>query len=209
MANTAEDLLAIPDKRAAKLAGISMAQLRYWELRGVVVPGIRRRLSVRRTIRLYEYGDLVELMVAAALRKKMTLQHMRKIMKHLRDQGYDAPLRQLRFAMVGKEIYFQHPDGTWEGGKVPNQGVLEWTLKLEPIRAKILKANQREPDTYGQIAKVRGVHASAPVVAGTRIRVSTIRNFIDAGYDTEAIIAEYPDLTAEDIEAAQRHAAAS
>ncbi|MEU4224236.1 DUF433 domain-containing protein [Nonomuraea sp. NPDC026600] len=211
MVSATEDLLAIPDKRAAKLAGISMAQLRYWEFRGVVVPGIRRRLSVRRTIRLYEYQDLVELLVAATLRKgrNITLQHMRQVMDHLRNQGYDAPLRQLRFATHGKEIYFQHPDGTWEGGKVPNQTVLEWVIKLELIRASILKAGERDPDCHGKIVKVRGVHASAPIVAGTRIRVSTVRNFIAAGYDTDAIIAEYPDLTAEDIEAARRYAAAS
>jgi len=38
MAEAAEAVLAIPDKRAAQLARITMRQLRYWEQRDLIVP---------------------------------------------------------------------------------------------------------------------------------------------------------------------------
>jgi uncharacterized protein (DUF433 family) len=54
----------------------------------------------------------------------------------------------------------------------------------------------------------RGVHASAPVFAGTRIRVATVQRYLRHGYDTGAILAAFPDLRREDVEAARRpHAA--
>lgn len=208
---SAEDLLAIPEKRAAKLAGISVGRLRYWEKVGLVAPSIRTRVNLRKTVRLYNYGDLMQVLVAAVLRTQrgMTLQHMRDVVGFLRKQGYQAPLRELRFAALGKELYFQHSDGTWVGGRRPQQPVLEFVLPLEPLRARLASVAERDPDTIGEISTRRGVQGSQPVIAGTRIRVASVRNFLNAGYDTDAIIAEYPDLTAADIEAVKQLAAAS
>jgi uncharacterized protein (DUF433 family) len=47
------------------------------------------------------------------------------------------------------------------------------------------------------------------VVAGTRIPTRAIRNFKKAGYTVDQIIAEYPDLTPRDIEAALKYEEAS
>lgn len=211
MAEAMEDLLAVPDKRAAKLAGISMAQLRYWEKVGLVVPSTRTKISQRNIVRLYSFTDMMELMVAATLRTQrgMTFQRIQKVYRQLRNRGYDSPLRELRYATVGNEIYFQHPDGSWEGDLQPHQTVLATVLNLEPLRQKLATSTKRAPEMVGQIAKVRGVHASKPVIAGTRIRVSTVRAFLDAGYDVDGILEEYPDLTAEDGEAVRELAAAS
>jgi len=43
------------------------------------------------------------------------------------------------------------------------------------------------------------------MVAGTRIPTRAIRNFKEAGYTVDQIIAEYPDLTPRDVEAALKH----
>jgi hypothetical protein len=51
----------------------------------------------------------------------MPLQTIRRVVRHLRSRGYNEPLRELRFATVDREIYFQHPDGTWEGDLRPDQ----------------------------------------------------------------------------------------
>jgi uncharacterized protein (DUF433 family) len=48
---------------------------------------------------------------------------------------------------------------------------------------------------------------SKPVFAGTRIPVATVKRYLDAGYDAEAIFREYPSLTSADIEAARNSAA--
>lgn len=49
MAEATEALLAIPDKRAAKLTRISLRQLKYWDHTGLVVPSIKRQISPRNT----------------------------------------------------------------------------------------------------------------------------------------------------------------
>lgn len=41
-----------------------------------------------------------------------------------------------------------------------------------------------------------------PTIAGTRITVQTILEFLSAGDSSEAILAEFPSLTPEDIQAA-------
>ncbi|OEC94421.1 hypothetical protein A9Z06_33370 [Rhizobium sp. YK2] len=51
----------------------------------------------------------------------------------------------------------------------------------------------------------KNVVQSEPVIAGTRIRVDTIKNFHEAGFTVEQILAEYPSLKREDVEAAIRH----
>ena len=78
MAQAMEDTLAVSDKRAAKLAGVSMRQLRYWEQIGLVVPSVREQISPRNTVRLYSFQDLLELVVAAELRHRpgISLQHI-------------------------------------------------------------------------------------------------------------------------------------
>lgn len=106
--------LAFPDTQARRLGGVSMRRLRYWEQVGLIVPSIKRRLSGHNTVRLYSYQDLLALLVVSALRteRDMSLQTIRRVVGHLRSRGYNEPLRELRFATVGREIYLQHLDGT-------------------------------------------------------------------------------------------------
>ena len=134
----------------------------------------------------------------------MPLQHIRRVVEHLHSRGYNAPLREVKFATLGREIYFQHPDGSWEGDLQPDQIVLEETIRLDPLRSRIEAAARRPADTAGRVVKRRGVHASAPVFAGTCIRVATVQDYLQHGFGTEAIQKAFPDLTAQDIEEAQR-----
>lgn len=211
MASAAEELLAFPDTRARQLARVSMRRLRYWEETGLVGPSITRQLSPRNTVRLYSFRDLLSLLVVAELRSErdMSLQHIRRVVEHLRSRGYEAPLRELTFATLGQEIYFQHADGSWEGDLRPDQRVLEKVLHLDPLRARITRAAERQASEAGQVIKKRGVHASAPVFAGTRIRVSTVQEYLRRGYDTNAILEAFPDLKAADVAEAARLLAAA
>jgi DNA-binding transcriptional MerR regulator len=206
MAAVADGLIAFPDAKAARLARVSVRRLRYWEETQLVKPSIRRQLSARSTVRLYSFQDLLALLVVAELRteRDMSLQHIRRVVSHLQSRGYEAPLRELRFATVGREIYFQHPDGTWEGDLSPDQIILEKVLRLDPLRARISRATERETQEAGRVERNRGVHASAPVFAGTRIRVSTVQDYLLHGYDTAAILAAFPDLKAADVDEARR-----
>jgi DNA-binding transcriptional MerR regulator len=211
MTSAAEELLAFPDTRARQLAGVSMRRLRYWEETGLVVPSIRRQLSPKHTVRLYSFTDLLSLLVVTELRteRDMSLQHIRRAVEHLRSRGYRKPLQELTFATIGREIYFQHPDGTWEGDLQPDQIVLEKVLHLDRLRARITRAAERQDHDVGRVVKKRGVHASAPVFAGTRIRVSTVQDYLRHGYGTDAILEAFPDLSAADVSEASRLLAAT
>ena len=206
MLDAGDEVLAFPDTQARQLAGVSMRRLRYWEEVGLVVPSIKRRLSDHNTVRLYSYQDLLALLVVTALRTErgMPLQKIRRVVRHLRSRGYQAPLRELKFTTVGDEIYFQHPDGTWEGDLQPDQIVLAEVIHLDPLRLRIDKAASRSADDAGRVEKRRGVHASAPVFAGTRIRVATVQRYLQQGYETSVILEAFPDLRVEDIDAARR-----
>ena len=104
---------------------------------------IKRRLSDHNTLRLYSYQDLLALLVVSALRieRDMSLQTIRRVVRHLRSRGYNEPLREVKFATVGREIYFQHPDGTWEGDLQPDQIILEEVIRLDPLRSAHLSGD--------------------------------------------------------------------
>jgi DNA-binding transcriptional MerR regulator len=210
MAQAMEDTLAVPDKRAAKLADISMRQLHYWEQVGLVIPSITRQISPRNTVRLYTFQDLLELLAVAELRHRpgISLQHIRRLVAHLRTREFGAPLRELRFATRGQEIYFQYPDGSWSGDAYPGQLIYHQVIALDEIGTKIDTVNDRAPEAAGQVVSRRGVHRSKPIFAGTRIPVATVQRYLQAGYDTKAIIREYPSLTPADIETARHYSVA-
>ena len=211
MPDDGAEVLAFPDTQARRLAGVSMRRLRYWEEAGLAVPSIKRRLSEHNTVRLYSYQDLLALLVVSALRteRNMSLQKIRRVVTHLRSRGYQAPLRELKFATVGREIYFQHPDGKWEGDLRPDQIVIVEVILLDPLRLRIDRAAARPAQDAGRVEKRRGVHASAPVFAGTRIRVATVQRYLQQGYRTEAILEAFPDLSVADVEEARRQLAAA
>jgi uncharacterized protein (DUF433 family)/DNA-binding transcriptional MerR regulator len=211
MTVAAHDVLAVTDKRARQLAHISMKQLRYWEQTGLVVPSVRRQVSSGKTVRLYGFEDLLELLVAAELRRRpgISLQHIRRLITHLRQRDYGAPLRELKFATHGNQIYVQYPDGSWSGDPDPDQLIFRQAVALDLVGARIEAAGKRDPETPGKVVQRRGVQGGKPIFAGTRIPVGTVQRYLDAGYSTEEIIEEYPSLTPADIEAAQRRAAAS
>jgi uncharacterized protein (DUF433 family)/DNA-binding transcriptional MerR regulator len=206
MAEARGDLLAIPDKRAAKLARITMRQLRYWEQTSLIVPSIERQISPRNTVRLYNYQDLLGLLVAAELRNRVSLQHIRRVVAQLRDRGFADPLRELRFATHGNDVYFQYPDGSWSGDPRPDQVVFHQVIALDALRAKIPSVSERDPNASGKVVRRRGVLGGKPIFAGTRIPVAVVQRYLQAGYGTDAIIEEYPSLTPADIEAARKYA---
>lgn len=195
--------LALPAERAAALAGVSMRQLRYWDGRGIVQPSVRRALSERTSVRLYDFTDLLALLVAAQLRRRISLQQIGKVVRHLRDLGFERPLNELRYAVVGGEVYVQFPDGTWEGGLTPGQVVIHQVIDLRPLRAQLREAARRPVDADGHVVRRRARLGGKPVFAGTRIPVAPVRGYLDSGHTTDDILRVFPTLKSADIEAAR------
>jgi uncharacterized protein (DUF433 family) len=200
--------IVLPATRAAALAEVSVRRLLYWELTGLLRPSISRRLNLRNAVRLYTFTDLVALLVIAGIRRRnFSLQQLRKVVEHLKDRGYAEPLSELRFATAGKEIYFQHPDGTWEGNREPDQIVVHSVINLDLIRHRIRQARQRHTRDEGRIERHRGTVGYKPVFAGTRIPVDVVTRRIAHGFTAEQIINAYPDLTPADVDAARVYVA--
>lgn len=203
-----EQQLAVPRDGAARIAGLSERQLDYWASTGLVEPAVDTRVSPGRRVRLYGFVDLLSLLVAAELkRRRVSLQHIRAIVGHLKDRGYANPLTQLAFATIGREVYFMHDDGSWEGGLSPDQVVIHEVLNLEPLRGRITAGVRRDATLAGRVERRRGAMGSKPVLAGTRVPVDTVRRYLDAGRTVEQILESFPTLTAADVEAVQRGAA--
>jgi len=118
-------------------------------------------------------------------------------------------LTELRFAVVGRKLYFEHPDGNWEHDRRPGQIVLDQVLNLEPMRAKISKAGARDKSTVGKVERRRGAMGSKPLVAGTRVPVATVQRYLDAGKSIEDVLAAFPVLEKADVEVIRRARVAS
>jgi uncharacterized protein (DUF433 family)/DNA-binding transcriptional MerR regulator len=204
-----ETLVALPRDRAAKLADVSERRVTYWSQIGLLHPLIDKRVNPHRPVWLYGYTELMSLMVIAELRNKISLQEIRHVVDHLRRLGYPRPLTELRFAVVGGKIYFEHPVGHWEHHRRPGQIVFDEVLDLEPMRAKISRFGAREKDGVGKVEKRRVAMGSKPLVAGTRVPVATVKRYLDAGKSTKEILAAFPVLREADVEVTRRSRIAS
>lgn len=192
----------VPEKQAATIAKITRRKLRYWHEVGLVEPSVSHRLG-RKTVRLYTLDEVLQLRIAGWLRNSVSLQEIRKIVRR-QEVAYQSPLSALRFAKGDDgQIYFQHPDGTWETNKPRGQMVIEQAIPLDEFRADINTATRRVARLHGRVEKRRGALASKPVFAGTRVPVATVQAFLDRGYSTAEILQEYPGLSPEDVDTAR------
>ncbi len=76
---------------------------------------------------------------------------------------------------------------------------------VDDVQKDIDALRHRDDSVIGKIERNRWIAHNAYVIAGTRIPVSSIKDFHDAGYSVTKIQREFPDLTPEDIEAAIAH----
>lgn len=106
--------------------------------------------------------------------------------------------------MLNREVHFQNPvTGDIEGAIT---GQLAVAIPLEGVmadmRAEADGLAKRPQESIGSLDRRKFRMHNAWCVAGTRIPVSAIYNFTDAGYSPKQVIAQYPDLTVKDIKAA-------
>lgn len=201
-----DELVAFTRGRAASMAGFTERQVDYWMRNGLLRPAIDERLTSR-PIRLYDYQDLMSLLVIAELTKRgISVRHVRRIVEHLRTNGYSRPLTQLRFAVLNGTLYIQHPDSSWEGGGKIGQLVVPQVLDLQPLRARLRDARARPAETLGHTERRRGTMGYKDLVAGTRIPVSTVRRYLEHGSSVGELLEAFPALDVADIEAVERAA---
>ena len=204
MGDVVPELIALPHKQVAELAGVSARRLKSWWEIGLVRPTFERRLSDRTWVRLYGYYELLEALVVAELvGRGVATRHVHEIVDRLRSRGRDAPLSQVTFASRGSEVYFQEDDGEWEAGR-RGQIVLAHVLHLEPLCDRILAAVRQRRGEPGAVERVRGRAGGKPVFAGTRVSVAVVKELLSAGQPAAEVSAAYPSLEEADVETAVR-----
>ena len=191
------DLLIFTSEQVSRLTGLPVRVLRDWERTGLFTRHFGSDNGRRPSRRLYSFRDLVELRALVELRKRLPRKELGKVAVWLREHG-DTPLDELGVYLRDGKVELAEPGSERPPGAV--------RFELEPLAVDLRRAaerlGERTPDEFGKIVRRRGVMGGAPVLAGTRIPTTTIWNFHEAGYSPEAILEQYPRLTAEDVRAA-------
>lgn len=201
-----EDLFVATRDKAVLIAGISTRQIDYWSSTGLIRPEIEDRLTPGRRIRLYNFTEMLAVMVVAKLRKEhdVPLQEVRRVVDYVRTSlRLRQPLNEVRFAVHNRKLYFQTADGDWESNRVPGQTVIPQALDLRPLRIHIDSHSKRRTADIGRIERRHRTMGHKPLIAGTRVPVATIQRYLAAGRSVEQIIGAYPALRPEDVEAAR------
>jgi uncharacterized protein (DUF433 family) len=192
-----------------KLTGLTIRQLAYWDELGFFQPQYASEDRNSPYSRIYSFKDVVGLRTLAILRKtyKCSLAHLRDVAKEL--EAYSkTPWADLTLYVLKRRVHFTEPETELVRGVMDGQyALLPISNVMEDVQKEAERLRQRDSAQVGKIEKHRYVSHQASVIAGTRIRVATIRKFIEAGYSTADILKEYPSLTEADVEAARRHAA--
>jgi uncharacterized protein (DUF433 family) len=196
---------AYSEEFTERLTGLSHGQLRYWDNTGFFSPGISDANPRLAFSRIYTFRDIVSLRVLARLRNELRvpLQHLREVAKklsHLKDDKWTATT----LYVAKRKVVFHHPETGLRQEVVSGQGVLEIPLQVavSETKQRIAEAGERSGAQVGKLIQNRFVRHNDVVVAGTRIPVSAVKNFVEDGYTVDQILAEYPGLTREDVEAA-------
>lgn len=196
---------AFSAEQVKQLTELSGNQLREWDNDGFFQPSLaveNRRVPLSR---IYSFEDVVGLRTLAMLRNDhhVSRQHLRRAAEKLK-QHSGKPWSALTLYVLKREVHFKNPDtGKIEGAVTGQLAVpIQLSSVAEDVRVRAEQLKRRDPMTLGHIDQKRFVMRGAPVVAGTRIPVSTIKAFADAGFAVEQIIDQYPSLTQQDVEAA-------
>ncbi len=194
---------AFTDKQVKQLTGLSVQQLQYWDRTGFFEPEFAFENRRAAYSRIYSYRDVVALKIVARLREDASLQELRRVKEEL--SRYTPDLwRGLTLWVHGGRISFLNPNTGEPEEVVSGQKLMRLPLAetLDDLDAKLRALFERDPTVVGQIEQNRRVLSNRPVISGTRIPVSAIQSFHEAGYSLDAILEEYPSLTADDVKAA-------
>lgn len=197
---------AFSANQVSRLTGLSPRQLAYWDTTDFFEPEYAPGYAYGPFSRVYSFRDVVGLYTIGLLRKrfKFPLQKLRIVGQYLR-QYADAPWSALELYVQAGDIVLKHP-GRDEYSSAVKPGQRVFPLKMEMVAQHVeLRANRlrwRRSHQIGKITRNRYIVHNAAVLAGTRIPTSAVWNLNAAGYDTEAIIREYPRLRPADVVAA-------
>ena len=200
-------IAALTEENITRITGLSQGQLRAWDKRGFFVPRHAYDDRSRAYSRIYSFKDAVGLKTIAVLRNRyqLSLSRLLKVAEELSLRGFQH-WADTKLYVVKKEVYFQHP-GTdkVESLKTGQFAILNVIDVLKDVQDTVIQLKKRDETQIGRVQRNRFVAHNTWVISGTRIPTSTIRRYLDAGFDENHVLKEYPTLTLEDIRGAMQH----
>lgn len=186
-----------------RLTGLSVSRLTGWDNDGFYQPSLAYKNRRSPYSRIYTFEDLVGLRTLSLLRERVSMQHLRKAAVKLQEHS-GRPWSELTLYVVNREVHFKPQGSDQIQGVVSGQIALAIPLSsvAEDMLAKAEKMRRRDTKSVGKIEQHRFVMGGDRVIAGTRILVSSIKAFAEAGYSVTQIIEQYPMLKKKDVEAA-------
>lgn len=198
-----QDHLAFTIDEVERLTGFSYSQLRTLRKNGIVNPAYE---DWERP--LFSFRDLVALRAISKLRQRVSLQAIGRLHRYL-TRYHEHPWSRLRIGLAGRELVFFDPKTErWQSNRPEGQFVFDEIIEFEQIaeetQSAVREARTRTPEQIGATSQNRRVMRNARVIAGTRVPTATIVGFLAAGRSYEEILANFPSLRREDIDAAVR-----
>jgi len=195
-------------EQVERLTGLSSSQLRDWDASGFFVPAYASKNRSSPYSRIYSFDDLVGLRTLSVLKSeyKISLQSLRKVAEKLSEYA-GRPWSELTLYVLKREVHFKNPISGHIQGSLTGQYAAPIPLAsvADDMRQKAARLKSRSSDQIGQFEQKRFVAHNSLVVAGTRIPISSIKEFHAAGFSPEQIIVQYPSLTLEDVAKALSH----
>ena len=199
---------AFSEEQVERVTGLSKRRLRYWAKTGFFSPSFVEDNPRLPNSRFYSFKDMVALRTLERLRVRndVPLQHLRKVaekLSHLKNDLWTATT----LFVFDRRVILANPETGRPEEVVSGQLLFKFPLRdiIDETRKNILELRRRSPEAIGKLRKHRSIVRNSWSVSGTRIAVGSIRRLHEDGYSVDRIIAEYPDLTPEDIDAALNH----
>lgn len=194
---------AFSEDQVETITGVTKSQLRYWDKTAFFSPTESDIYRGQSFGRIYSFRDLTSLKVLNELRNDagVPLQRLREL-KSKWDEESDDVWRNFTYRAVNKRVYIDSVDDLEDALTGQKIFRVDINKEYEEIKDSVSRLFERDQNTIGKVWRQYRVVGRKPVVAGTRIKVDSIRAFASVGYTLEQILEEYPDLTMEDVKAA-------
>lgn len=202
---------AFSDEQASRLTGLSKHQLRNWDRIGFFQPSMAHPNRSMPLSRIYSFSDLIELQVLKTLRKdhKCSLQHLREVKRKLEEIGEQRWSNTILYILDKRVVVYDEETDQLED-ILSSQQVLKIPLRVvkADMKSRIAELWARPEELIGSFQQKRNIAHNAKVISGTRVPVSTIKDFIDEGYSDTEIIEEFPTISIADVVAVREEIAA-
>lgn len=198
---------AFSEVDASRLSGVTKGQLKQWDANGLLSASYAQENRRQPYSRLYSFRDVVALRVLNQLRNvhSVSAQHLKQVadkLAHLGDQRWTKTT----LYVLGKKVVFDDPTTSERREVVSEQRVFDIPLKaaISDTLQAIRDQNVRTKEELGHTTKQKFVLQNQEVFEGTRVLVSAVLKYLERGYEDVEILAEFPDLTTDDIALARR-----